>query len=247
MLALTLLAPAARAQISWQGQGDAFQVGGLTPSQWSEVAQAGFQGALQGFDNVADATSGMTQDAASFVADLMTLVFWDPGAGGGNGPSPSPDPYSPPSPPDPDQENDAGLDFTCPGPVIDLRPPGMSDFTTLTVTVPWFKYRQCTRSWMLAVDTIVCCCMSGSDFGPGTYTRTDSWQPSRGQCWPLPEPYNETQAHSSGIGIGGHSFISVGDNYLGGVWSIWGCLGMDGNATCNDPVPPKWDYGFLLR
>ena len=29
MLALTLLAPAARAQISWQGQEDAFQVGGL--------------------------------------------------------------------------------------------------------------------------------------------------------------------------------------------------------------------------
>ena len=82
MLALTLLAPAARAQISWQGQGDAFQVGGLTPSQWSEVAQAGFQGAMQGFDNVADATSGMSQDAASFVADLMTLVFWDPGRGG---------------------------------------------------------------------------------------------------------------------------------------------------------------------
>ena len=132
--------------------------------QWSEIAQAGFQGAMQGFDNVADATSGMSQDAASFVADLMTLVFWDPGAGGGNGPSPSPDPYAPPSPPDPDQENDAGLDFTCPGPVIDLRPPGMSDFTTLTVTVPWFKYRQCTRSWMLAVDSIVCCCMSGSDF-----------------------------------------------------------------------------------
>jgi hypothetical protein len=235
MLALTLLAPAARAQISWQGQGDAFQVGGLTPSQWSEIAQAGFQGAMQGFDNVADATSGMSQDAASFVADLMTLVFWDPGAGGGNGPSASPDPYAPPSPPDPDQENDAGLDFTCPGPVIDLRPPGMSDFTTLTVTVPWFKYRQCTRSWMLAVDSIVCCCMSGSDFGPGTYTRTDSWRPSRGQCWPLPEPYNETQAHSSGIVIGGHSFISVGDNYLGGVWSIWGCLGMDGNATCNVP------------
>ena len=235
MLALTLLAPAARAQISWQGQGDAFQVGGLTPSQWSEIAQAGFQGALQGFDNVADATSGMTQDTASFVADLMTLVFWDPGAGGANGPSPSPDPYSPPSPPDPDQENDAGLDFTCPGPVIDLRPPGMSDYTTLTVTVPWFKYRQCTRSWMLAVDTIVCCCMSGGDFGPGTYTRTDSWQPSRGHCWPLPEPYDETQAHSSGVRMGLHSFISVGDNYLGGVWSIWGCLGMDGNATCRIP------------
>ena len=119
--------------------------------------------------------------------------------------------------------------------MIDLRPPGMSDYTTLTVTVPWFKYRQCTRSWMLAVDTIVCCCMSGGDFGPGTYTRTDSWQPSRGQCWPLPEPYNETQAHSSGIRIGLHNFISVGDNYLGGVWSIWGCLGMDGNATCSVP------------
>ena len=234
-LVLALFTPAAWAQISWQGQGDAFQVGGLTPSQWSAVAQAGLQGALQGFDNVTEATSGISQDVGGFVADLMTLVFWDPGAGNPNGPSPSPDPYSMPTPPDPDQENDSGLDFTCPGPVIDLRPPGMSDFTTLTVTVPWFKYRQCTRSWMLAVDNIVCCCMGGSDFGPGTYTRTDSWQPSRGQCWPLPEPYNETQAHSSGIVIGLHNFISVGDNYLGGVWSIWGCLAMNGNATCNIP------------
>ncbi|HOC54191.1 MAG TPA: hypothetical protein PKI20_01070 [Verrucomicrobiota bacterium] len=235
MLVLALFAPAARAQISWQGQGDAFQVGGLTPAQWSVVAQAGLQGAWQGFDNVADVTSGISQDAASFVADLMTLVFWDPGAGGPNGPSPSPDPYPMPTPPDPDQDNDSGLDFTCPGPVIDLRPPGMSDFTTLTVTVPWFKYRQCTRSWMLAVDNIVCCCMGGSSFGPGTYTRTDSWQPSRGQCWPLPDPYNETQAHSSGVVVGLHNFISVGDNYLGGVWSIWGCLAMSGNATCNVP------------
>ena len=123
--------------------------------------------------------------------------------------------------------------------MIDLRPPGMSDFTTLTVTVPWFKYRQCTRSWMLAVDNIVCCCMSGGDFGPGTYTRTDSWQPSRGQCWPLPEPYNETQAHSSGIVIGLHNFISVGDNYLGGVWSIWGCLGDGRQRHLQHPVPPK--------
>ena len=235
LLALTLLAPAASAQISWQGQEDAFQVGGLTTSEWSDVAQAGMQGALQGFDNVTAATSGMTQDTASMVADLMTLVFWDPGAGGANGPSPSPDPYSTPSPPDPDQENDAGLDFTCPGPVIDLRPPGISDFTTLTVTEPWFKYRQCTRSWMLAVDTIVCCCMSGGDFGPGTYTRTDSWQPTRGQCRPLPDPYDETRADSSGVQIGLHSFISVGDNYLGGVWSIWGCLGMNGDATCTIP------------
>jgi len=235
LLALTLLAPAARAQISWQGEEDAFQAGGLTPAQWSDVAQAGLQGALQGLDNVIDATSGMTQDAASFVADLMTLVFWNTDAGNGNGPSPSPDPYAPPTPPDPDQENDSGLDFTCPGPVIDLRPPGTSDFTTLTITVPWFKYRQCTRSWMLAVDTIVCCCMSGGDFGPGTYTSTDSWQPSRGQCWPLPDPYNETQADSSDIQIGLHSFISVGDNYLGGVWSIWGCLAMEGDATCTIP------------
>ena len=38
MLALTLLAPAAWAQISWQGQGDAFQVGGLVPA-WTQALQ----------------------------------------------------------------------------------------------------------------------------------------------------------------------------------------------------------------
>ena len=239
VLALALFTPAAWAQISWQGQQDALQMGGQT-SQWSDVAQAGLMGAVQGLDGAAEATSNLTQDAANLAAGLMTLVFWQPDAGGGNADGEgSGHPPSPlPAPPSPDQQNDPGLDFTCAGQVIDLRPPGMSTFTALTLTLPWFKYRQCTRSWMLAVDNIVCCCMAGSDFGPGTYTRTDSWQPSRGQCGSLPEPYNETQVHSSGVGIGAHSFTSVGDDYLGGVWSIWGCLNMNGDATCSVPCRP---------